>query len=234
MKTTGVVAGIFSLFVVAGAEAAPILPGTVETFDAPHDWVIGAGPVAQSPTLVPTALGGPGGALDPYLSLVSTGAVAGPGSRLGAQNFGLWAGDYLAGGVNRIKLDARNFGTTDVYLRLLFVDFAGMAPVNAAFTHAVFLPGGSGWESIAFDISAGALTPVLGSAAAALANTDELRIFHNPDPFFIPSQNPAIAANVGVDNITASAPEPATWLLFGTAAAFGARRRRRQSRSDVD
>ena len=151
----------------------------------------------------------------------------GPGSRLGAQNFGLWAGDYLAGGVNRIEMDTRNFGTTDVHLRLLFVEFGAMGPVNAAFTNAVFLPAGSGWASIAFDISPDDLTAFIGTAAGALSNTNELRLFHNPAPFFAPAQNPALAANLGVDNITAAAPEPATWLLFGMAAAFGARRRRR-------
>jgi hypothetical protein len=47
-------------------------------------------------------------------------------------------------------------------------------------------------------------------------NTDTLRIFHNPDPNF-PGPGigiPAVNAQLGVDNITAAVPEPATVSLL--------------------
>jgi hypothetical protein len=232
MTTTRVLVAVLSLFACqAAAEAAPIL-GQVQTFDDPHGWVVGAGPgLGLPPAAVPVPVlpGGQGGAGDNFLSLVSVGG-AGPGSRLTAQNFAEWAGDYIAAGVDVLEMDVRNFGTTDLFLRLLFVDFGAMGPVHAALTSAVVVPGGSNWQRISFDIAPGDLTAILGTAVGALTNADELRIFHNPAPFFAPGTNPAVVGNLGVDNITAAAaaaPEPATWLLLATAAAFGASRRRR-------
>jgi hypothetical protein len=224
MKRARVLVGVLSLVVFHSAAEAAVILGQLQTFDDPHGWVIGAGPVIQNPTAVPVLLGGPGGPGDPYLSIVSTGA-AGPGSRLSAQNFGEWSGDYLAAGIDRIEMNVRNFGNTDVHLRLLFLELAPF-PVNMAFsTQAIVVPAGTDWTSIQFNITPGALTSPLGSAAGALSNASELRIFHNPAPFFIDGQMPAIAANVGVDNIRALAPEPATLWLFGAAAFVGARRR---------
>jgi hypothetical protein len=113
-------------------------------------------------------------------------------------------------------MDVSNFGGTDLFLRLLFLELGMAGPVNGAFSsNAVFVPAGSGWQTVAFDVSAAALTPLLGSVSGALSNASELRIFHNPAPAFIPAGNPAIAANLGVDNITAAAiPEPGTWTLM--------------------
>jgi hypothetical protein len=118
-------------------------------------------------------------------------------------------------------MDVRNFGTTDLSLRLLFVEFTGMAPRSAAVTsEAISVAGGSDWHTIAFDISPSALTAVVGPAfpvadpISSLSNAGELRIFHNPAPSFTPQMNPPIAASLGVDNITAAAiPEPAGWSL---------------------
>jgi hypothetical protein len=63
-----------------------------------------------------------------------------------------------------------------------------------------------------------------GNVTGALAGVDILRIIHNPDPTFAgPGVGiPPVNAVLGVDNITAAAaiPEPATWLLTTTAAAF--------------
>ena len=202
----------------------------VQTFDDPnHNWIIGAGPGPGTPASVPLALGGPGGASDPYLSIVSTGGD-GPRSRLTAQNFGQWAGDYTAERITHILMDVRNFGSTDLSLRLLFVAFGAMGPANVAFTtNAVFVPGSSDWQTVQFDVSPSALTATLGSATNALSNAGELRIFHNPSPSFAQRNLPAVIANLGVDNITAAAiPEPATWtLLIGGVLAMAVVRRSR-------
>ena len=212
--------------------------GQIQTFDDPHNWVRGAGPVIGVPTMFPVELGGPGGPSDPYLQLEATGG-SGPGSRIGAQNFVEWSGDYISAGVNRIQMDVRNFSNTnDLFLRLLFVDFGAMGPSDVAMTDGVQVPAGSGWQSIEFDVTPSALITILGSATAALQNTDEFRIVHNPGETFIPSQIPAIAATLGVDNINA-VPEPGTamLLLSGLAAAYGFRnsavlRARRVKRDD--
>jgi hypothetical protein len=120
MKTLRGFAAILLVFVFqVGADAATI--GQIQTFDDPHGWVIGLGPIVGVPTPVPVALGGPGGPADPYLSLVSTGG-SGPGSRLSAQNFAEWSGDYLTAGINELQMDARNFGPEDLSVRLLFLE----------------------------------------------------------------------------------------------------------------
>ena len=209
-----------------------VILGQIETFDDPHNWVIAAGPMIGVPVAVPTALGGPGGAADPFLSLVSTGGD-GPGSRLTAQNFDEWSGDYLAAGVNRIGMDVRNFGASDVFLRLLFVEFGAMGPVGAALTtNPIVVPGGSDWNTIQFDISPAALTGLFGTGTGALSNAGELRIFHSVLPIFAPGQNAPIVANLGVDNITAAqaaVPEPATLMLFSGAVLCGLSRRRKRN-----
>ena len=229
MKTLRVAIAILlvSIFFYARADAAPIV-GFVQTFDAPHGWVIGVGPMLGTPIPVPTALGGPAGPADPYLLLESSGGT-GPGSRLTAQNCSEWAGNYTGAGIGAIEMDVNNFGPDDLFLRLLFVDFGAMGPLNAAFTtNPIFVPAGGGWEDVAFAISPADLTPLLGTVALALANVDELRIFHNTAPFFIPGQNPPSTAALGVDNITAAVavPEPATIaLLVAGALGLGVRRR---------
>ena len=194
---------------------AAVTIGQVQTFDSPvSGWVVGVGPVIGTPTDVPlVASGGPGGAGDPYMLIESAGG-SGPGSRLTAQNFGLWAGDYTGAGVGAISMDVKNFGPEDVHLRLLLLDFVGIVPTNAAFsTAAVHVQAGGDWQTIRFPVTIGTLTNLLGSTATALSNVDELRIFHNEDPFFIPGQNPAVTASLGVDNITA-VPEPGSYAML--------------------
>ena len=204
---------------------AAVTIGQFQTFDDPnHQWVFGGGPGGVSTTPLTLELGGPGGPADPFLPIVSTGGT-GPGSRLSAQNFGLWAGDYT--GINGIRMDVRNFGTTDVSLRLLFVQFGAMGPVNAAVTtNAVEVLGGAGWQTVQFDISPAAMTAVIGSVSGALANTEEFRIFHSSGPTFEPGNIPAIAANVGLDNI-AAVPEPSTAALLLCGLLFMVPRIRR-------
>ena len=68
MKTSFAVLTLTVLtFVAPGQARAAVILGQVQTFDDPdHHWVIGAGPVQSSPTMLPLALGGPGGPADPW------------------------------------------------------------------------------------------------------------------------------------------------------------------------
>ena len=233
MKRMIVVLGSL-LCVFAAPTVSMAGPLTLQTFDDPHAWFFGGGPAGIPETTYPVQLGGPGGPADPFLLLTSTGG-GGPRSRLSAINTTEFAGDYTAAGVSAITMDLSNFGGTDLFLRLLLLDFDEVtgAPINGALTTtAHFVPGGSGWHSASFDLTAAGLTLLFpgGTAADLLANVDELRIFHNPAPTFNPGQLPPIAAALGVDNIrtgAVAAPEPATLtLLLAAAAATLARRRR--------
>jgi hypothetical protein len=219
---------VLPLLVLPSAAQAGVILGQVQTFNDPdHHWVFGAGPVVGTPTPFPVALGGPGGPADPYLSLDATGGT-GPLSRLSAQNFVEWAGNYLVADVDVLTMDVKNFGPSDLSLRLLLIEFGAMGPVNIGFTTAAaFVPAGTDWETVSFSITPAALTAALGTAAGALSNAGELRIFHNPDPFFIPNLMPPVVATLGVDNITAAVPEPAALtLMAGALVAMMVWRRR--------
>jgi hypothetical protein len=88
----------------------------------------------------------------------------------------------------------------DLTVRLLFEDPGPGAPANIAATAGRFLPAGSGWMRVRFDIAAADLTPVLGDAATLLGSTTLLRVHHSPAGVFSPDP---IAALLGIDNITA-------------------------------
>lgn len=169
---------------------------------------------------------------DRYLQVTSRGGQ-GPGSRLSVFNIGRqWAGDYLDAGITALSAQVANFGDTDVDLRLLLADprEQGRIPANVAVTtEAVHLSAGSGWTDAIFSIVPENLTVVEGDVDALLAGVTELRLFHNPAPDFPPPPQgpPAIAATVGIDNITAI-PEPATLILLAAGAGGLIRGRRRR------
>lgn len=202
--------------------------GQIDTFEdgTTQGWQInllglGAPPVEALPANIST--GGPAGVDDNYLRLTALGG-SGSGSRLSAINVAQWGGDYLAGGVTALKMDAINLGATDLSLRLLFADPQAGPPDNQAFsTTAVLLPAGGGWTSLTFPISVAGLTAVTGNATGALSNVTELRIFHSVPAEFPPGP---VVASLGLDNIQA-VPEPAAILLLGCALPRLLRRRRR-------
>jgi hypothetical protein len=74
------------------------------------------------------------------------------------------------------------------------------------------------------------LTALLGTVNGALANVDDFRIFHNPDPAFPgpPIGPPRVEALLGVDNIRA-VPEPTAVLLLAGGLGTALCRMRRRS-----
>ncbi len=129
-----------------------------------------------------------------------------------------------------VRMDVNNFGPGDLYLRLLFENLAGPGPpIDLALSaDAVFVPASSGWMNIKFPISPKNLVvDSFGTVSGALSNTDTLRLFHNPAPTF-PGPGagiPLVSVTLGVDNIIATVPEPATLmtLLTGMLAMFARR-----------
>lgn len=191
-------------------------------------WFAGGGPLGGVPPQPPTQVpdGGPGGVGDGYLLVTASGS-AGPGGRLVAMNASQWARNYLDDGIIGISMQVRNFGSTDVFLRLLFENPIPGPPTDIAVTAGFAVPGMSGWMPLFFSIRPGDLTAIAGDVNTALATTTILRLYHSTDPVFPATP---FAAQIGVDDITATTiPEPATVLMFGTGLAMlaGVTRRRR-------
>lgn len=186
-------------------EAAAVTLGQVDTFQngTTQNWTIGFSlPDLPVPVNVPT--GGPAGDGDAYLLLTAVGSASpNVASRLAVFNEDQWLGNYLAAGVNAIAMSVNNFGTTDLYLRLVLANFpvdGFPADLMAMSTVPVFLPAGSGWTSVVFPLNSGRLTAIVGDVPTALTNPGELRIIHSPNLRWPP---PRVEASLGVDNIKA-------------------------------
>jgi len=206
---------------VSSPLAFAVTAGQTDTFEGgtTQNWVVGilGAPHPAPPVNVPT--GGPAGTDDGFLLLTALPdpIPEAPGSRLAVVNLTQWAGDYIGAGIGAVTMDVRNLGSTDLHLRLMFADPLGprQPPNNAVFSkNAVFLPAGSGWVSIVFPITIADLTLSRGNVAAALSNTREMRIFHNPDPTFPPPHVQA-ETKLGVDNIQAMAIQPTAVPAMG-------------------
>jgi hypothetical protein len=207
------------LILLASAALLPAVTiGQVDTFEdgSTMGWMV----PGQSPSPpVTVENGGPLGLGDAFLRLTALGG-AGAGSRLSVLNEAQWSGDYLGLGITGIRMQVSNLGPDDLYLRLLFEDFAGPGPPRnlALSAQAVIVPAGSGWVTVLFPIQPNDLLAYqFGTVVGALSGADTLRIFHNPDPAF-PGPGagiPPVTAVLGVDNIVALVPEPGGVALVG-------------------
>ena len=224
--TRSLALSVLLMFGLSAGEASAVSIGLTDTFEdgTTQGWrinLLGLGDDLFQPVNVPT--GGPAGVNDNFMLMTSSGQP-GAGGRLVALNFLQWSGNYTAAGISSIQMDVNNLGATDLYLRLLFEDPMGAPPENEAFTPAVFLPAGSGWTPISFSILASNLIVEAGSAELALSNATILRLFSNPNDGG-PDEAAPILARLGVDNITAAVPEPASLglVVVGLVTLVGRR-----------
>jgi hypothetical protein len=206
--------------VLLGSGASPAWAISGSAFDNFEDgsvqaWISGAANPSP-PTNIAT--GGPAGAGDNYLLITSNG-LSGPGSRLVGINASQWAGNYLTAGVNGISMDLRNFGSTDLSMRLALYGPGGLVSVT---NNVVTLSSGGPWTRATFSLNPALLT---GDALSVLAGVLDIRLFHGTTAIF-PGQ--VIGANLGVDNISAvPEPTPAALLLAGLVTVAWLRRRQR-------
>lgn len=188
---------------IACCNALAITNGQSDTFQdgSTEGWATGTG---SSTPPVNVAANGPGGATDKYLLLTASGAF-GPGGRLVAFSGPGWDGDYVAAGITGIRMQVNNLGSTDLSLRLLF----NSTSASSAFTtDAISVLAGSGWTTIRFSVTPGALT----GATDVMSHVADWRLYHSvaAGP---PPAGAFIAASLGIDNVTA-VPEPAEWLTL--------------------
>jgi hypothetical protein len=221
------------------ATPAEAIPTALQDFEdgSTQGWTVGGFfPIGSHPAPPTVMSGGPGGATDKYLQLTAVGG-SGPGSKLSAHNAGAWSGNFAAAGLTTIGMDLRNFGATDLYIRLVLEDLTDLANPHYSITDAVFLPVGSGWISGSFSVDVPDLIQLQGDIGALLQSVTRMRIVGNGDPnaLFTPFSQPSVTALLGVDNIRPNVfggpgggngghgvPEPpSSWLLpLGLLAAL--------------
>ena len=159
------------------------------------------------------ATGGPAGAGDKFMQLVSTGG-GGIDSKLVVFNASQWLGNYTGAGITGIDMYLANFGTQTLSMRLAFFEFSGTGySTTAAFS---LLPD-SGWHHVFFPLDDADFTAV-GFPGTSFSDlladfAGQLRILNSASPAV---NGDPIAATVGVDNILA-VPEPTTFALAVSA-----------------
>ena len=175
-----------------------ITPGQEDDFEngTTQGWVSGS-PNPNPPVNVSS--GGSAGTGDNYLRMTSNGSL-GRGGKLVAFNSSQWRGNYTAANIVAISANVKNFGASNLNLRL-----ALRGPGGYVYSiTGVSLPSSSGWQSVVFPVTTADLT---GSAAvsATLANVTEVRLLHRTTPGF---RGDPISATLGVDNLVAEPGSP--------------------------
>jgi hypothetical protein len=213
------------------AGRASIMLGQIDTFQdgTTQNWGNGS-PIR--PTNVPN--GGPGGAGDAFMDVMSTGND-GPGGRLTVQNHDQWSGNYLAAGVSVIEMDLKNFGTDDLLMRVALKQAHAMSAAGFVSTDPFVLPADNAWHHAVFPLDDAHLTRVNSDTLTLdqlLSDVGELRLLHSLDASVL--QGEQVPGEFGADNILAGpspAPEPGGLALalsgLPVLAAYGYRRRRR-------
>lgn len=158
----------------------------------------------SSPTNV--ANGGPQGTGDRYLQISSTGG------KLATFNIDRWSGNFPTAGVARMEADLRNFGATDLTIRLVLFGVNGDRwSSNTSFV----LPSGSTWTHAGYDLQAANFTQTVGSGTFAdtLSNVDRIMFRHET---VISSGGSFVAGILGIDNVAGITGGPNRPLLINS------------------
>lgn len=144
--------------------------------------------------------GGPFGTGDAYLQLTSSGSF-GAGSKMASPNAIQWAGDYAATGVRLIECDMKNSGATQLSMRIVLTS-AGFSKYTS--TVPIVLAPGGGWKRVQFSLQPTDLSLIVGAEAwtTVMPAVAQIQFRHNTTLF---DGGEPIAAQLGIDNITASA-----------------------------
>ncbi len=173
--------------------------------------------------LVNVPNGGPLGAGDNYLRLISDGN--GSGGRLTTFNIQQWLGNYIAAGVNRIEIDLINQGNVSLSIRFAFKS-QNSQNVPGYLSPAMILPVGSGWQHFSIAITAATMIPVGGPAAFNTffsSGIGDARIINAVGTSNL--NGDFVVGQLGIDNIRA-VPEPTVFALGALGLLVVARRLR--------
>lgn len=160
-------------------------------------WV--EGPITPNPpTNIPN--GGPNGAGDAFLQNISSGGF-GAGSKQIMFNQTQWIGDYGTAHVTRISGMMANPGATDLHMRVAIQ--GGVFGTIFSSANAVFLPSGSAWQPVSFDLTTTAMALVAGPdpLSTVLSSVAQLRVLSSElGPSFT---GDVIVSTLNVDNLRA-------------------------------
>jgi len=204
------------------SDAAAITVGELDAFSSNLEgWTQGESSTASAGVTRVTS-GGPAGAGDPFMRIVSDGS--GEHGRMVAFNTtGTWTGNYVVAGVSAVSMAVHNSGATDLRLRVAFGTNAspGAGGSWLSSLNPVNVPSGSGWTNVQFSTSAADLTRIQGAASynTIMSGVSTLRLLHSPAPS---NRGAFIAATLGVDNITALAAPPVAGDFDGNRFVNGA------------
>lgn len=208
-----------SLILIALASAAlsqaQVIGGQIDRFLTDQQGWLGA-----TPQWVSTGGAGDNGG---YLSLTSTGGT-GAQSKMAGRNTAQWSGNYTAANVGSISVSFKNFSNVSLEMRLVLFSQNGSQWVSSAST---VLAAGSGWTTATYSLADAGMVRVSGTATYAdtLLNAQQLMFRH--DPGAPSSGGVSVAANLGIDNVTANVvPEPASMIALSAGALALLRRRR--------
>jgi hypothetical protein len=193
--------------------------GQVDNFQSldTSGWTMGLNSI-MLPIVIST--GGPEGANDPWLEVISTGGAK-ANSKMVTFNAQQWTGNYVTAGVTAITAEMADFGPSPLYMRTAIQDNFGS---EYGSTTAFMLPPDSQWHLVTFDMTPQGQSLIQGgsSATQALSDVGVLRILSAQNaPLFMAD---TVQATLGIDDITA-VPEPT--LLAGLSLAALLRRPRR-------
>ncbi len=205
MKTMHLFCGAVC-FVFVSASAHAIMPGQIDTFEIADDtlgWGGSKGAISPEPVQVPD--GGPEGIGDGYLEKSSFNY------HLATRNQTTWAGDYVAAGIQRIRMDVRPERDPNDVSPILSLRIAVDGPGGFFSTATpVEVVSGTGWQQVEFGLSPADLFYVSGGTGQlvdTLSAVTTLLFRHDsaPDPTPPRTHPEHITATIGIDNIEAVA-----------------------------
>jgi hypothetical protein len=210
------------LLALGATRASALTLGQTDTFTSgAQSWANGHGAGT-------TALGGPAGASDSFLSVTADGS--GATGLVTIFNRTQWLGNYVTAGVTEIDLDLRNFSPVTLSIRLAFKQstLGGATPGYLTLTPFTITNDGL-WHHATFQITAASMKAVNSPTAynTLMAAPAEFRIINEAGSTNLDGD--FVVATLGIDNVKA-VPEPRTGLLLiGLSGALLLPRRRRRT-----
>ena len=210
-KFMGLAAGC--VLTISGAAHA-VSPTEVDNFQdgTLENW--GAGTIISTNI----ANGGPTGTGDRYLQIESS-------TRLAVLNTVQWIGDFQAAGVLDVEVDFLNPVSNGQALDMRIVLFS---PIDTRFTSAVanVVPNDGQWHSYSYSLRQADLINVnnTGTTYPALMSNVARMMFRHDD--IGQAGGTPFIGTLGIDNIAAVVPEPASMGAIALLGLLGVRRRR--------